>query len=103
SYDNEHSTYTVDLQLEGPKTELSRGVDLLLTYGWWPADAAFLDADNGLPGQGARWRFTAAKSDAGDVRVKSEVRHIRVRLQPLRLNSDTLEAYFRVLKAPPKS
>ena len=35
-------------------------------------------------------------------RVKSDVRHIRVRMQPLHLNSDTLEAYFRVLKAPPK-
>jgi hypothetical protein len=97
TYDKEHNIYTADIQLEGPANQLARGVYLELTHGRWPTGTKFLNADNQLQGEGARWQFVAgAQAGSADVRVKSEVRQIRLYMPALHLNSDSLGAFLRV-------
>jgi hypothetical protein len=100
SRDEEHNVYTIDIQLEGPAGQLARGDYLQLIYGQWPADAAFLNADNGLRGAGARWLFKAEDGPgaATNVRAKSAVRHIRLYVPPLQLHWDNVNFYLRVIK-----
>ena len=98
AYDQQHKIYTADLQVEGPADQLARGVYLELTSGQWPESAAFVKADNGLRGKGARWLFRAPLADASsNARVRSNIRHIRVYVPVPQLHADSTNFYLRVI------
>lgn len=80
---NEENVYGACIQLKGPTNQLRRGTFLRVESGNWTRTTSILNADNGLPGIGARWLFTVSKFSAGTSKMaRSGIRCIKVHVPP---------------------